>query len=68
MDFNLVAAAKVQEDAPIDVIISFDGLGSVNFFGTHFWTSDLLVTWDMTTEERGAVDFGYHSCFGFDIC
>ena len=35
MDFNL-DVFEVQDNAPVDVKIDFDGFGSVGFFGSHF--------------------------------
>ena len=43
MYFNPVVV-EVQEDAPVDVVTSFDDLESIDSFGSHLWISVLLLT------------------------
>ena len=38
------------------------------FLGSHLWTIVLCLTWEVIEDESGVVDFGRHSCFGFDFC
>ena len=66
MDFNPLLD-EVQDMACVDVETHCDCFRHEGILGSHFWTSGLILTQEMTVEVGGRVTLGWRSFFGFGI-